>query len=56
MVFFRLAFCLTLDTKLGDVVEKYEIEGKVDVDAIGCGRAWKSGRRVVSGRDIVILV
>jgi hypothetical protein len=35
LVFFRLAFCLTLDTKFGDVVEKYEIEGKVDVDAIG---------------------
>ena len=35
LVFFRLAFCLTRETKLGDVVEKYEMGVRVDVDAIG---------------------
>jgi hypothetical protein len=35
LVFFLLAFCLTLDTKFGDDVEKNEMGVKVDVDAIG---------------------
>jgi hypothetical protein len=56
LVFLRLAFCLTRDAKAGDVVEKCEMEGRVEVDAIGCGRAWKSGRNVVvRERDMVIL-
>lgn len=53
--FLRLAFCLTRDARFGDVVEKYEMEGRVDVDAIGWGRKCKSGRRVVRGRDMLMM-
>ena len=54
MVFLRLAFCFERDAERGDDVENCDSDTSEEVDAIGCGRAWNSGRRVdaIVGRDI----